>query len=72
MDYASRTFLLQVYDKACTTACRHCPCPLPPGTVRCRLCGRLQEETAEPDRGSAVSPSANEGVKEDIGGRVRT
>ncbi|WP_067971717.1 hypothetical protein [Nocardiopsis trehalosi] len=35
--------LLAVYDEACAATCRYCPCPLPPETVRCRLCGRLQD-----------------------------
>jgi hypothetical protein len=40
--------LLAVYDEACTETCRYCPCPLPPETVRCRLCGRLQDIPDEP------------------------
>ncbi|QBI54662.1 hypothetical protein [Streptomonospora litoralis] len=38
-----RDALLAQYDAGCTTTCHYCPCPLPPETVRCRLCGRLQE-----------------------------
>ncbi|MFC4562143.1 hypothetical protein ACFO4E_09770, partial [Nocardiopsis mangrovi] len=41
--------LLARYDAACTTTCRYCPCPLPPETVRCRLCGRLQDGPGEED-----------------------
>ncbi|MDT0305123.1 hypothetical protein [Streptomonospora wellingtoniae] len=47
-----RDALLAKYDAACTTTCHYCPCPLPPETVRCRLCGRLQE------RGGASSAPA--------------
>ncbi|MUL43458.1 hypothetical protein FZ103_20180 [Streptomonospora sp. PA3] len=42
----TRDALLAKYDAACTTTCHYCPCPLPPETVRCRLCGRLQERGA--------------------------
>ncbi|MFC3995009.1 hypothetical protein ACFOVU_03730 [Nocardiopsis sediminis] len=41
--------LLARYDAACTTTCRYCPCPLPPESVRCRLCGRLQDGPGEED-----------------------
>ncbi|GAA4910439.1 hypothetical protein GCM10023405_35630 [Streptomonospora salina] len=44
-----RDALLVKFDAACTTTCHYCPCPLPPETVRCRLCGRLQERGAAPD-----------------------
>ncbi|MBV2363783.1 hypothetical protein ACFPZ0_08650 [Streptomonospora nanhaiensis] len=46
-----REALLARYDAACTTTCHYCPCPLPPETVRCRLCGRLQERAAEEAEG---------------------
>lgn len=51
-----RDALLVKFDAACTTTCHYCPCPLPPETVRCRLCGRLQE------RGAAAAQAPGQGM----------
>ncbi|WP_345558689.1 hypothetical protein [Streptomonospora halophila] len=59
-----RDALLAKYDAACTTTCHYCPCPLPPETVRCRLCGRLQE------RGGAPPAQSRENTQEQAPART--